>query len=142
MPVAFRSMTRWLLLRGLSREKRHREQFPQIREHTILAQTANNPDLDLDALARRWAQYLQSQRPSSAGVVRQIAAAVTFRMPRHIDTPLLILTALRDRIVSSSASHAIATRYGAPIAVHPTAGHDIPLDDGAWIAEQVKQWIG
>lgn len=37
-------MTRWLLLRGLSREKRHREQFPQIREHTILAQTANNPD--------------------------------------------------------------------------------------------------
>lgn len=90
-------MTRWLLLRGLSREKRHREQFPQIREHTILAQTANNPDLDLDALARRWAQYLQSQRPSSAGVVRQIAAAVTFRMPRHIDTPLLILTALREQ---------------------------------------------
>lgn len=112
------------------------------REHAILAQTANNPDLDLDTLARRWAQYLQSQRPSSASVVRQIAAAVAFRMPRHIDTPLLILTALRDRIVSSSASHAIAIRYGAPIAVHPTAGHDIPLDDGAWIAEQVKQWIG
>lgn len=112
------------------------------RERAILAQTANNPDLDLDALSRRWADYLQTQRPSSTSIVRQMAAAITFRMPRRIETPLLVLTSTHDRLVSSSASRAIADRFGAPIAVHPTAGHDLPLDDGAWIAEQVKQWIG
>ncbi|MEU9805829.1 alpha/beta hydrolase [Mycobacterium sp. NPDC050853] len=112
------------------------------RERAILAQTANNSDLDLDALSQRWAGYLQTQRPSSASIGRQITAAVTFRMPTHIDTPLLVLTSTHDRLVSSSASRTIAKRFDAPIAVHPTAGHDIPLDDGGWIAEQVKQWIG
>lgn len=112
------------------------------RERAILEQTANNPALDLDALAERWASYLQTQRPLGSSIIRQITAAVTFRMPANIDTPLLVLTATRDRLVSSAASRTIAGRYGAPIAVHPTAGHDIPLDDGAWIAEQVKQWIG
>ncbi|MGH3726036.1 MAG: alpha/beta fold hydrolase [Mycobacterium sp.] len=111
------------------------------RERAILAQTANNPDLDLDALAQRWASYLQTQRPSSASIARQISAAITFRMPRHIDTPLLVLTSTHDRIVSSSASRTIANAFGAPLSVHLTAGHDIPLDDGPWIADQVAQWI-
>ncbi|TDZ44285.1 alpha/beta fold hydrolase [Mycobacteroides franklinii] len=112
------------------------------RERAILAQSANNPDLDLDVLSRRWAGYLQTQRPSSASIARQIWAAITFPMPTHIDTPLLVLTSTHDRIVSSAASRTIADTHGAPIATHPSAGHDIPLDDGAWIAEQVKQWIG
>ncbi|MUM19202.1 lysophospholipase [Mycobacterium sp. CBMA271] len=111
------------------------------RERAILAQTANNPDLDLDALARRWAGYLQTQRPSGTSIARQISAAVTFRMPRRIDIPLLVLTSTHDRIVSCSASRTIADTFGAPVAVHPTAGHDIPLDDGPWIAGQVAQWI-
>jgi pimeloyl-ACP methyl ester carboxylesterase len=111
------------------------------RERAILAQTANNPDLDLDALSRKWAGYLQSQRPSSASIARQITAAIAFRMPKRIDTPLLVLTSAHDRLVSSSASGTIANAFGAPLAVHTSAGHDIPLDDGAWITEQVKQWI-
>lgn len=111
------------------------------RERAILEQTANSPDLDLDALSQRWAGYLQTQRPSSASVARQIAAAISFRMPKRVDTPLLVLTSTHDRLVSSTASRAIANSFGAPLAVHPTAGHDIPLDDGAWIAEQVRRWI-
>lgn len=111
------------------------------RERAILAQTANNPDLDLDALSQRWAGYLQTQRPSSASIARQITAAIAFRMPKRIDTPLLVLTSANDRLVSSSASSTIANTFGAPLAVHTSAGHDLPLDDGAWIAEQVRRWI-
>lgn len=111
------------------------------RERAILAQTANNPDLDLDALSQRWAGYLQTQRPSSASIARQITAAIAFRMPKRIDTPLLVLTSANDRLVSSSASSMIANTFDAPLAVHTSAGHDLPLDDGAWIAEQVRRWI-
>jgi hypothetical protein len=24
--------------------------------------------------------------------------------------------------------------------LHPTAGHDLPLDDGLWVASQVQAW--
>jgi hypothetical protein len=36
---------------------------------------------------------------------------------------------------------AIARRWNCPIAIHPTAGHDLPLDDGVWIAKQVHDWL-
>jgi len=25
--------------------------------------------------------------------------------------------------------------------IHPTASHDLPLDDGQWIASQVREWL-
>jgi hypothetical protein len=28
-----------------------------------------------------------------------------------------------------------------PIAEHPTAGHDLPLDDGTWAAEQAARFF-
>lgn len=118
---------------------RLRDEIP--RERAVLAQTSNNPNRDLDTLARRSAGYQKTQPPSSASIARQIAAAVTFRMPRYIDTPLLVLASERDRLVDMSASRAIARKYRAPLHVHPTAGHDLPLDDGAWVTEQVQRWI-
>jgi len=34
----------------------------------------------------------------------------------------------------------IARRWSCAIALHPSAGHDLPLDDGAWVAQQVQAW--
>ncbi|MBC8058528.1 MAG: alpha/beta hydrolase, partial [Rhizobiales bacterium] len=28
-----------------------------------------------------------------------------------------------------------------PVATHPWAGHDLPLDDGEWVALQVSNWL-
>jgi hypothetical protein len=25
--------------------------------------------------------------------------------------------------------------------LHPDAGHDLPLDDGVWVSQQVKDWL-
>jgi len=25
--------------------------------------------------------------------------------------------------------------------IHPEAGHDLPLDDGAWVAGQIRAWL-
>jgi hypothetical protein len=27
------------------------------------------------------------------------------------------------------------------LALHPTAGHDLPLDDGDWVARVVRLWL-
>jgi len=35
---------------------------------------------------------------------------------------------------------ALALQWGATLRVHGTAGHDLSLDDGPWVAEQVRRW--
>jgi hypothetical protein len=31
--------------------------------------------------------------------------------------------------------------WGAPLRLHTQAGHDLPLDDGAWVARAVGEWL-
>jgi len=47
-----------------------------------------------------------------------------------------------DRLVSPSCSRAIARAFSAELAVHPTSGHDITLDAGPWVVEQLLAWMG
>jgi pimeloyl-ACP methyl ester carboxylesterase len=74
--------------------------------------------------------------------LRQLAAAARYRAPSHVPSvPVLLLAGARDRLVDPRCSEALARHWNAPIAVHPAAGHDLALDDGAWVAAQVKAWI-
>jgi hypothetical protein len=34
----------------------------------------------------------------------------------------------------------LARCWHAPLRLHPTAGHDLPLDAGPWMAQQVSTW--
>ena len=47
--------------------------------------------------------------------------------------PLTVLASNGDRLCSPIASRRLAARLGAPLHVHPTAGHDLPLDDPDWV---------
>jgi hypothetical protein len=53
---------------------------------------------------------------------------------------VLVLCSAADTLVDPDCSRRIAAALGASLAVHPSAGHDLPLDDGAWMAEQVALW--
>jgi alpha-beta hydrolase superfamily lysophospholipase len=46
----------------------------------------------------------------------------------------------QDALVSPECSLAIARRWDLPVHLHPDAGHDLPLDDGAWVAARIKDW--
>jgi hypothetical protein len=43
--------------------------------------------------------------------------------------------------VDSRCSHAIARGWHCALALHPHAGHDLPLDAPQWVLEQVQQWL-
>jgi hypothetical protein len=43
--------------------------------------------------------------------------------------------------VDPDCSREIAHRWGCPLAVHPQAGHDLPLDDGPWVLATVRDWL-
>ncbi len=53
----------------------------------------------------------------------------------------LILASQKDRLVNYKCSEIIAEAIGSPIRYHPSAGHDLPLDDAAWVIEQISQQL-
>ena len=84
------------------------------------------------------AQY----RVSGANALRQLLAAARYRSPSERPaTPLLLLGSTNDQLVNIACSRAIAECWSAPLVEHPTAGHDLPLDDASWVATQIRQWL-
>lgn len=87
-------------------------------------------------------KFHESHPVSVANFVRQLKMAGRTDFKTKPPTDVLILTATHDRLVHSSCSHAIADCWKAQIEVHPTAGHDLPLDAPEWILDTVKKkWI-
>jgi pimeloyl-ACP methyl ester carboxylesterase len=54
----------------------------------------------------------------------------------------LLLAGQQDRLVDVKCSLTLAHHWSCAIRLHPAAGHDLPLDDGAWVSQQVKDWLG
>ena len=83
------------------------------------------------------------QRPVSAlNALRQLISALCYRArPAPPAAALLMLCSKHDRLVHVECSLAIASRWNCPLAQHPSAGHDLPLDDPDWVIEQVRRWL-
>jgi pimeloyl-ACP methyl ester carboxylesterase len=55
---------------------------------------------------------------------------------------VLILSSRQDGLVHVNCSLAIASRWKCPLQLHPTAGHDLVLDDPDWVIKEVQRWLG
>lgn len=117
-----------------------RWRVPEARERGLLAVSSNRTDSGLDDLARRYAGWLSECPPHPASLIGQSLAAVTFRAPRRLPIPTLVLASTADRLLSYRCSEQLARRYDAPLRLHDTAGHDLPLDDPDWVSDQVRAW--
>jgi pimeloyl-ACP methyl ester carboxylesterase len=128
-PGAYRSLLRLLLL----------ERDPRRRESTILGLTSASGD---EAVVERWVRLGEERPVSRMNALRQLVAAARFRAPDTAPAaPLLVLAGEGDRLVDPGCSRRLAHRWHAAIAIHPTGGHDLALDDGPWVAAQVKRWL-
>jgi pimeloyl-ACP methyl ester carboxylesterase len=87
-----------------------------------------------------WAALARERPVRPANALRQLAAAARYSAsPMRPATPTLVLTSARDRLVDSSCSRKLAQAWQAGLAVHPSAGHDLPLDDPDWLITEVKR---
>ncbi len=111
------------------------------REKTILQMTSNLYP-ETEQLLQRWVSYADENRVLPSNALRQLLAASRYCAPelRH-DTPILLLCSENDNLVNSKSSVSLARKWSLPIETHPHAGHDIPLDDGDWVCQKIKQWI-
>lgn len=110
------------------------------RERTILRLTscdAERPEVLAD-----WANYRRQAPVSGRNALRQLLAAARYKAPSVKPLPpLLILASTQDRLVDPRCSRRLAACWGTTIAEHPTAGHDLPLDDAPWVASQLRHWL-
>jgi pimeloyl-ACP methyl ester carboxylesterase len=114
------------------------------RERLILRLTSNKkraPEQQAQLL-EQWVSYAQDSPITRTNILRQLYAAISYRSaPGAPRVPTLLLASLQDRLVSAQCSPTLAKRWGCAIRSHASAGHDLPLDDGVWVTEQVRQWI-
>lgn len=117
------------------------------RERKILEWVSNRTDRRSEVL-NDWVQIQLTRPVSTSNLALQLAAAATFKAPENSASEtdsgklpkILVLCSRRDRMVHPNCSQAIADTYKAPILFHPTAGHDLPLDAGPWVATMISEW--
>ncbi len=95
---------------------------------------------DPEPIAKSWAE-IQAQSPiARTTVLRQIWAGFRFRAPPSLPIPTLVIAGAKDPLCDPECPRRLALRFGAPLLVHPSGGHDLSLDDPAWVAAQVGAW--
>lgn len=110
-------------------------------ERGIHRLTCNNVET-LDDDLRAWSEIRRSAPVSRGNALRQLWAAARFTARAAKPAcPLLILSSQADRLVDPVCSAKLAAAWGALHCVHPWAGHDLPHDDPAWTAGQVREWL-
>jgi pimeloyl-ACP methyl ester carboxylesterase len=109
-------------------------------ERSILKITSRK---GLESVIPQWLALRRRYPVSKRNVLRQLWAAARFRAPTTKPAaPILVLGSEGDYLVSVKCSMALAAQWKCSLHLHPTAGHDLPLDDGPWVAQKVGQWIG
>jgi pimeloyl-ACP methyl ester carboxylesterase len=112
---------------------------PQEWEHTVLRLTSHNADA---AVLPSWLAIRRQRPVSRANAFRQLLAAIRFKATGDRPlVPTLVLAGKQDRLVAAQCSEALAKHWQCALLVHSHAGHDLTLDDGPWVAQQVQQWV-
>jgi pimeloyl-ACP methyl ester carboxylesterase len=108
-------------------------------ERQVLRLTSNHAS---DEVLAHWIKMRLEHPVSRANALRQLVAAARFRAPlARPPTPTLVLASERDHLVAAACSKAMAQHWQCELRVHPAAGHDLPLDDGPWVAAQLRTWL-
>jgi len=110
------------------------------REWQVLRMTSSAPARHAH-VARRWEELARRHPVSAGNALRQLWAASRCEPPtRKPDVPLLVLASAGDALVSPQCSQRLAAHWQLPLRTHPDAGHDLPLDDPAWVIDEVDAW--
>lgn len=110
-------------------------------ESAIAHWTVNRRELE-PLLVPQWVRWREQAPIQRENLLRQLWAAARYRAPASPPAiPLLLAVSARDRLVHPDCSRTLARAWQLPLVEHATAGHDLPVDDGPWLATQIARWV-
>jgi pimeloyl-ACP methyl ester carboxylesterase len=111
------------------------------RERKVLQLTTSQYPIQDSSLTERMIAY-RKHPATKTNFLRQLIAASRFSpMPKKIKTPVLLLNSAGDRLVDSSCSIQIQAKWNWELKTHPSANHDLPLEDPDWVIAQIRDWL-
>lgn len=109
-------------------------------EEIIHRLTCNRTARVADDVAQ-WRLIRRSAPVSLRNALCQLGAAARFTAPRSAPRcPVLVLSSDQDQLVNPVCSKRLADAWQAAHRQHRWAGHDLPHDDGDWLAQQLSRW--
>lgn len=111
-------------------------------ERTILKLTSQRWSGRPAAILPQWLAWRQAKPVSRLNALRQLVAAARYKAALAPPlVPTLLLASEQDRLVSVACSKALARHWHCALRLHPSAGHDLALDDPTWVAAQVRSLL-
>ena len=111
------------------------------REKIIIAMTTNLYP-DTRQLLRHWVAYAKANRVLPSNAVSQLKASSRYKAPEvKPAVPILLLNSEKDNLVNPQSSVVLARKWQLPIETHPSAGHDLTLDDSEWVCDKMRDWL-
>jgi len=112
-------------------------------EALILRLTSRRHAHGNPALLADWLSYQQEYPVSRRNALRQLLSAARYRAPASRPAmPVLVMASAQDQLVDHRCSQRLARAWQADCLIHGEAGHDLPLDEGEWLARSVARWLG
>lgn len=111
-----------------------------IREAQVLKIVSNNI-ADYAQHTNQWLSIQQQHPVTRATIMAMLRAAAQFRPQSTCAVDGLVLASKCDRMVSVRASQALAAGFNWPLQLHPSAGHDLAMDDPYWLTDKLSQWL-
>lgn len=115
------------------------------REKIILKMTSNKSDIELDKIAEDYSKFsLEQSQFQSVGIAHLIAGS-RFSIPKSLENShgkthqFLVISSQKDTLVSPKCTRVIAKYLNAPLVEHPSANHDLPLDDPNWFVDKITK---
>ncbi|MGK5079862.1 alpha/beta fold hydrolase [Janthinobacterium sp. HLX7-2] len=137
----FYARLRWQNYPALLRQLLLGDQRSQ--EALILRLTSHRHAQGNPALVADWLSYQQQYPVSWRNALRQLLSAARYRAPASGPAmPVLVMAGAQDQLVDHRCSQRLARAWQADCLIHRNAGHDLPLDEGQWLAESVARWLG
>ena len=111
-------------------------------EALILRLTSRRHAPGNPALLAAWLRYQQEYPVSRRNALRQLLSAARYRAPAgRPPMPVLVMAGAQDQLVDHRCSQRLARAWQADCLIHGEAGHDLPLDEGEWVAHSVARWL-
>lgn len=112
---------------------------PLTKEKLVLDTTTNLLNENEKTL---WSQIFAKHPVSNIELLRQLFCASRYKMPKQKPaTNIYIINCKKDRLVDAQCSLNISQMWNLKTHTHPTAGHDLPLDDKTWLCTKIYELL-